>query len=93
MTTRLGGSVWFSRRPGCQIPAEVVANLRLQRDVARLHALGPRAILHLLDEICCRFTCRLFVENRAHRYAQIDRDTLAALGGDTFPPSIHAVSK
>ncbi len=71
-----------------------LADYRFQRDVVCLHRLGSRAIFHILDEIACRHSCRLFIEDRARRYAQLDRGTVIAVGGDSFPPvPLHEVGE
>ena len=69
---------------GRQYPVSL-ADFRMQRDIERIHRLGPRAFFNLLDEIACRFTCRLFIEDRARCYADLDPDVVAAFGGDSFP--------
>lgn len=74
-------------------PPPHVRNRRLQRDLEKLHRLGPRAVYHLLDEIGCRHSCRTFIEDRASRYAELDPAVLARLGGDRFPPvALHEVN-
>ena len=60
-------------------------NLRLARDVERILALGPRPIIELLIEIGEQRLCRTYLEQRVRRYAEIDPEHLAALGGDSFP--------
>ncbi len=62
-----------------------VLDRRLQRDIEKLHRLGPRAIYHLLDEIGCRHSCCTFIESRASRYAELDPAAVRQLGGDRFP--------
>ena len=74
-------------------PPPFVLDRRLQRDIEKVHRLGPRAIYHLLDEIGCRHSCRTFIEERASRYAKLDPDIVRELGGDQFPPvPLHEVS-
>jgi len=55
--------------------------VRLQRLVARLHALGPRATFELLREIAAG--ADLF--SRLEAYAKLDPNTLRALSGDALP--------
>ena len=69
-----------------------IRDLRLQRDIEKLHQLGPRAIYEMLDEIGCRHSCRAFIEDRASRYAELDPAIIKELGGDNFPvPVLHEV--
>ena len=71
----------------------VVTDLEFRRNVKRLHRLGPRAVCELLAEIGEQRLCRIFVEQRVQRYAEIDPDHLAALDGDTFPrPPLREVA-
>ena len=67
-------------------------NPRLARDVERILALGPRPIIELLIEIGEQRLCRIYLEQRLRRYAEIDPEHLAALGGDRFPrPPLYEV--
>ena len=69
-----------------------LANHRLARDIERILALGSRPIIELLIEIGEQRLCRTYLEQRVRRYAEIDREHLAALGDDLFPPvPIHEV--
>jgi hypothetical protein len=71
-------------------PPPHILDLRLQRDVEKVHQLGPRAFYALLDEISCRHSCRTFIEARAQRYASLDPEIVKQLGGDKFsPPPLH----
>ena len=62
-----------------------IRDLQLQRDVKRLHALGPRTTYELLREIGCQHQCMTFVEYRARHFAALDPAVVARLGGDQFP--------
>ena len=69
-----------------------VADLALRRTVERVHDLGPRAVYELLVEIGEQRLCRTYLEQRVQRYAEIDPEHLAALGGDRFPrPPLYEV--
>ena len=69
-----------------------LADFRLARDVERILALGPRPIIELLIEIGEQRLCRTYLEQRVRRYAAIDPEHLAALGGDRFPrPPLYEV--
>ncbi len=84
---------WPNFPPPQDEPPPHIRDLRLQRDVVRLHKLGPRAIYHLLDEIGCRHLCRTFIEDHARQYADLDPAVLRQLGGMRSPPSpIHRVA-
>ena len=56
-------------------------DVRLQRLVARLHALGARSTYELLREVATG--ADLFV--RLEIYARLDGDIVRALGGDLLP--------
>ena len=78
-------------RPG-EIAAQTVADLALRRTVERVHGLGPRAVYELLVEIGEQRLCRTYLEQRVRRYAEIDPEHLAVLGGDKFPrPPLYEV--
>ena len=80
-------------QPIGQSAAEVVADLAFRRKVERLHRLGPRAVTELLTEIGEQRLCRTYLEQRVRRYAEIDPEHLAALGGDRFPrPPLYEVA-
>ena len=71
-----------------------VADLALRRTVERVHDLGPRAVYELLVEIGEQRLCRTYLEQRVRRYAEIDPEHLAALGGDRFPrPPLYEVQQ
>ena len=70
-----------------------IADFRLARDVERILALGPRPIIELLIELGEQRLCRTYLEQRLRRYAEIDPEHLAALGGDRFPrPPLYEVA-
>ena len=69
-----------------------VADLALRRTVERMHGLGPRVVYELLVEIGEQRLCRTYLAQRVRRYAEIDPEYLAALGGDRFPrPPLYEV--
>ena len=68
-------------------PGRAILDLAFQRAVERLHQLGPRSQCELLREIGDRYGCRAFIEERLKRYAELDPEIVAALGGDVFPPA------
>ncbi len=70
-----------------------LANHQLARNVERILALGSRPIIELLIEIGEQRLCRIYLERRIRRYAEIDPEHLAALGGNTFPrPPLYEVA-
>ena len=70
-----------------------VRDLRRQRHVERLHRLGPRVLDELLQEIGAERFCMTAIEMKLERYAGLDRDVVAAVGGNRLPrTSIHAVN-
>jgi hypothetical protein len=57
-----------------------------RRDIERLHKLGPRAYGAMLSELGARHLLRTEIEELVRRYARIGPATLAAAGGDRWPP-------
>lgn len=75
-------------------PPADLRDLRLERAVARLHALGPRVFAEMLREIGASTMHMTTIEQVVERYARIDRDALGAVGGDRFTPRpLHAVRR
>ena len=73
-------------------PHDVLLELRFQRHVERLRRLGPRAVGELLAEIGAARSCRMEIDRRLARYANLNPEFLWAIGGDRFPPlPIHEV--
>lgn len=70
------------------IGADLVADLRFQRAVERLHSKGPRAVAELLAEIGAERSITTIIENKLTDYTSIDTEALAATGGDTMPPTV-----
>jgi hypothetical protein len=71
---------------------DLVGDLRLHRQVERVHALGPRATGELLVEIGEQRSCRTFIDQRLEGYADLDPETVKALDGDKFPrPPLYRV--
>jgi hypothetical protein len=62
------------------------ADLRLQRNAAAVHRLGPRAVYQLLLEVGASTWHRAAVDELAARYAAIDELHLYVAGGDRFAP-------
>ena len=65
----------------------VMRDLRRRRLYEQVFALGPRPSFELLMEIHNGAN----LDARLARYAAVDPETIRALGGDQFPPSLHRV--
>ena len=63
-------------------------DLAFERDVARLHQLGPRAVAELLRDVGAQTMKMTTIESRVADFADLDLNTVHALGGDRFarPP-------
>ena len=71
----------------------VVESLRRQRQVERVCRI-PRLMSELLDELDRRHDLGAELDQLLARYAAVDPEILAALGGDRFPePPLHLVSE
>ncbi len=66
---------------------DVIADLRRQRHVRKLHRLGPRALDALLVEIGAERSIMTIVERKIAKYAALDANALEITGGDRFPPA------
>ena len=66
----------------------VIADLRRQRHVQKLHRLGPRVIDALLIEIGAERSIMTLIERKIEVYAELEPEVLEAAGGDKFwqPP-------
>jgi hypothetical protein len=72
----------------------IVGDLSFQRDIERLHRLGPRPQYELLREIEQRFGCGNFIRDRVKRFAELDPELVQAVGGDRFPEApVHEVRR
>ena len=73
---------------------DLVANLIFQRNVEKLHALGPRVVGELLAEIGEQRSCRTFIDQRLEAFAVLDPEILRELDSDQFPrPPLYGVKK
>ena len=69
-------------------------DLRFQRDVQRLHRLGPRALHEFLVQVGAERSIKTLLEDQIGAFANLDLDVLAALAGDQMPPTpIHRVGR
>ena len=62
------------------------ADLRLQRNVAKVRQLGDRAVYEMLLELAAVTGQRATVESVVARYAAIDQASLYVTRGDRFAP-------
>ncbi len=104
-THRIIATHFYGVEPGTQandrqsalvgpIAAGIVADLAFQRNVERLHRLGPRPQYELLREIEQRFGCGNFIRDRVKRFAELDPGLVQVLGGDRFPETpVHEVRR
>ena len=75
-------------RPIGHVAAEIVADLRRQRQIEHIHRLGARAVSELLYEVAEGED----LDRALDAYSRLTPGLLKALGGDRFPPApIHEV--
>ena len=63
----------------------VIADLKRQRHVQKLHRLGPRVIDALLIEIGAERSIMTLIERKIEKYAALDINAPGLAGGDRFP--------
>ena len=68
--------------------AQPLAGPRFERQIARVHALGPRPLAELLAEIAAVTGQPAIVADRLQTYARLDPEIVRAVGGDRFPPML-----
>ena len=86
------------RKLACRIrtigPGEraAISALRRQRQIQKVHGLGPRALDELLIEIGTEFGITAIIEQKIEQYATLDPEAVRLVGGDRFPAQpIHEV--
>jgi hypothetical protein len=73
------------------IPLDL-GEIRFQREVKRLHDVGPRALYQVLDELGARFLRRTEIETVVRKYAALDPVAAEAVGARGFAPMpLHVV--
>ena len=82
---RLDGTEHTQNRRALQDSAEI-GSARWERQIERLHRLGPRAVAELLAALAAATGQHVRVVGLVEEYAQLDRAVLRAVGGDRFPP-------
>ena len=65
--------------------------VRVGRDVARLHDLGPRPLLEFLAELASDQATRADIELNLRRYARLVPGLVAVLGGRDLRPPVFVV--
>ena len=68
-----------------------LAGSRFERLIERVHSLGPRPFAEMLDEIAAATGRPDIVADRVEAFARLDPETVRAVGGDQFPPSVLEV--
>ena len=61
--------------------------LQRQRHVEQVHRLGARVFFEFVDELDRVHGLGAGLDRRLERYAALDHELLAALGGDRFAPA------
>jgi hypothetical protein len=67
------------------LSAQDEQRLRRQQLAQRVHRRGARVLFELVDEIARHNDLDQDIDRRLAAYANLDWDTLQALGGDRFP--------
>ena len=74
--------------------SETIAELRFRRNVARVHALGPRVVGEMLSELGSERSIQHLIDCKVELYADLDPGVVHALGGDDFGPlPLHVVPR
>jgi hypothetical protein len=94
------GSAALNRHSGKVMRADLpgtygLRRLRRQRELERVHGLGPRVIGELLNELAREHGIGRDIAQRVARYAaRLSPELLRAVGGDRFPAApLHAVGR
>ena len=78
---------WFDIEPLRQstlVPVDVIADLRRQRHIRKLHRLGPRVLDELLVEIGVERSITTVIERKVEAYAELEREIFETAGSDEF---------
>ncbi len=74
----------YDSRTSCK--TQLLAGPRFERQIARVHALGPRPLAEMIAEIATATGEPGLIADRLQAYAGLDPEILRALGADSFPP-------
>ena len=71
-----------------KLPTGLRRDFAFERDVVKLHHLGPRAIAELLRDVGAQTMRMTAIESRVADFADLDPGVVQVLGGDRFarPP-------
>ena len=83
---RLDAPEHTQNRRAFQDSAEI-GSPRFERQIERLHRLGPRVFGELLAEIAAAAGQHVRVVDLVEEYAELDPEIVRAVGGDRFPPT------
>jgi hypothetical protein len=72
-------------RPFGEIAAELVSNIRRQRQLAHLHGLGERAVAEFASEFAARVDAVDLLDEMLADYCRLDAESLRTVGGDQMP--------
>ena len=64
-----------------------LSNVKFQRFVENLHALGPGVLAYFIREVTAGADACTLLET----YAALPGDLIRAYGGDRFTPALHAI--
>ncbi len=67
---------------------QALAGVHFERQIMRVHALGPRPLAEMLGEIATATGQPAAVADRIEAYAALDAAVLRAVGADSFPPNV-----
>ena len=82
---RLDASEYTQNRRALQDSAEI-GSPRYERQIERLHRLGPRSTSELLIEIAHRTGESKFIADRVEAFTRLDPGVVRVVGADHFPP-------
>ena len=71
----------------CVVAAETVGDLRFQRRVERIHALGVRPVAELLAAIAAERGIRTLIDRKLDVFAELSPDAVEAVEGTGFWPA------
>ena len=75
---------------GRVIDFEEICHQRLAR---RVHALGPRVLAEMLNELAGRYMLGTPVRQLLEQYSRLDPEGVRAVGADRFPPTLTTVQR
>lgn len=75
-----------------EIAAEIVADVRFQRQCRKLHQLGPRAVAEFLAELAAEHIIGISIDAKLERYGVLTPEQVGAARADRMPPlPVHVV--